>query len=67
MKFRAAARCGEGLLVAPLAGAWIEIRRTPCRCRPFAVAPLAGAWIEIYNARYCFMSKMSRPPRGGVD
>ena len=34
-------------VVAPYAGAWIEIS-TPCRCHAHGeVAPYAGAWIEI--------------------
>ena len=37
--------------VAPLVGAWIEIRvRTPLN-RSFAVAPLVGAWIEMQDRR----------------
>ena len=35
-------------LVAPLAGAWIEIPRDATRHRTRQVAPLAGAWIEMY-------------------
>ena len=38
---------GTGMSVAPLAGAWIEIRKLTVIIRFFAVAPLAGAWIEI--------------------
>ena len=34
-------------LVAPLAGAWIEIEALRDDRRTFNVAPLAGAWIEI--------------------
>ena len=34
-------------LVAPLAGAWIEIYTTIGTKRIRNVAPLAGAWIEI--------------------
>ena len=34
-------------LVAPLAGAWIEICRLEIFGIRFDVAPLAGAWIEI--------------------
>ena len=35
-------------LVAPLAGAWIEIIKICIKIRPVpVVAPLAGAWIEI--------------------
>ncbi len=36
--------------VAPLAGAWIEIRLILVRDCPRCVAPLAGAWIEIDRA-----------------
>ena len=37
------------LIVAPFAGAWIEIQRhnTPPAIR--RVAPFAGAWIEIFS------------------
>ena len=35
------------LLVAPLAGAWIEIDWKEAENRKEDVAPLAGAWIEI--------------------
>ena len=34
-------------LVAPFAGAWIEIYRTIDRIKKLDVAPFAGAWIEI--------------------
>ncbi len=36
-------------IVAPLAGAWIEIERTERHPEQLVVAPLAGAWIEIPN------------------
>ena len=36
-------------VVAPLAGAWIEIDDLPAFGRGACVAPLAGAWIEINN------------------
>ncbi len=37
----------NGLMVAPLAGAWIETRGSRASAlNPKAVAPLAGAWIE---------------------
>ena len=36
-------------LVAPLAGAWIEIFRRREKSCEKQVAPLAGAWIEINN------------------
>ena len=34
--------------VAPLAGAWIEIRKEGKIRASLKVAPLAGAWIEIH-------------------
>ena len=33
--------------VAPLVGAWIEIRETFSKKERMIVAPLVGAWIEI--------------------
>ena len=33
--------------VAPLVGAWIEIRTSDIMLRVYDVAPLVGAWIEI--------------------
>ena len=34
-------------MVAPLAGAWIEITKLERFVKSSRVAPLAGAWIEI--------------------
>ena len=34
-------------LVAPFAGAWIEIEKTFLMLPAISVAPFAGAWIEI--------------------
>ena len=34
-------------MVAPLVGAWIEIRDLAGIFEPIEVAPLVGAWIEI--------------------
>ena len=34
-------------LVAPLVGAWIEIRKHSITLMDRLVAPLVGAWIEI--------------------
>ena len=45
-------------LVAPLAGAWIEIHLSPRSIIYPGVAPLAGAWIEIsgiFNAMFPFL------------
>ena len=39
--------CTPERFVAPLAGAWIEIRFRVKASRGIEVAPLAGAWIEI--------------------
>ena len=36
-------------IVAPLAGAWIEILAVGDKIEVPVVAPLAGAWIEIEN------------------
>ena len=35
------------MVVAPLAGAWIEITPITLNNITYTVAPLAGAWIEI--------------------
>ena len=40
----------ERSIVAPLAGAWIEIPLLSCGGIYIWVAPLAGAWIEIATA-----------------
>ena len=40
-------------VVAPLAGAWIEIVTAVCMCIIRLVAPLAGAWIEICSSEAC--------------
>ena len=46
--------------VAPLAGAWIEIKGYLHVLRPSIVAPLAGAWIEIGLAEdYLFMNDVA--------
>ena len=37
------------VIVAPLVGAWIEIRIFWRRAGLQSVAPLVGAWIEIYD------------------
>ena len=44
-------------LVAPLAGAWIEIDLLKEAQKYLEVAPLAGAWIEIkwrYSSFFCW-------------
>ena len=50
LKFALLAEFTETRFVAPLAGAWIEIRYvTEGTFDAYSVAPLAGAWIEISN------------------
>ena len=54
------------LLVAPFAGAWIEIEYfDELGCRDF-VAPFAGAWIEIYyfNMYGSTVQSLRSPERG---
>ena len=50
-------------IVAPFAGAWIEIslRRVSSACS--AVAPFAGAWIEIQEKYRYGPSRASLPSR----
>ena len=54
-------------VVAPFAGAWIEIIQLYLGHGRVLVAPFAGAWIEIYGnwteAQVC----RSRSLRGSVD
>ena len=56
-----------GVTVAPLAGAWIEIKRYFCLISGYFVAPLAGAWIEIGRGIGLVGSCCCRSPRGSVD
>ena len=39
------------MLVAPFAGAWIEILMKRVRLTKEIVAPFAGAWIEMYSIK----------------
>ena len=55
------------IIVAPLAGAWIEIDIKEWIARREGVAPLAGAWIEILCNMFPGRSNKSRSPRGSVD
>ena len=52
------------LLVAPLAGAWIEMRCNIARFCACIVAPLAGAWIEISAFRGSRLSIAVAPLAG---
>ena len=49
--------------VAPLAGAWIEIRYCCSEFKERSVAPLAGAWIEMTNEEDAETVKRSLPSR----
>ena len=52
------------LNVAPLAGAWIEIKEDECMDKYLAVvAPLAGAWIEIVTLIPSSSTSKSLPSR----
>ena len=51
-------------LVAPYAGAWIEIlARTPTKDRSL-VAPYAGAWIEMFQYSICWSYCLVAPYAG---
>ena len=52
-------------VVAPFAGAWIEIIYPPMIVSdPLCVAPFAGAWIEIKNvSAWCCTQRPSLPSR----
>ena len=49
----------EGIKVAPLVGAWIEILAIQLFRRCNLVAPLVGAWIEIATVREFKYSSVS--------
>ena len=44
-------------MVAPFAGAWIEISTSFANCHAHSVAPFAGAWIEIIISISFFCSR----------
>ena len=54
-------------IVAPLAGAWIEIMLKDPKRETIDVAPLAGAWIEITLGGVKVGKGLSRSTRGSVD
>ena len=54
-------------MVAPLAGAWIEISQSWILVFVNVVAPLAGAWIEIRTSDKRRTIFICRSPRGSVD
>ena len=53
-------------VVAPLAGAWIEIGASAEDFREVMVAPLAGAWIEMKTAWPVSRSPWWSPPSRGA-
>ena len=58
----------HGVVVAPHAGAWIEMAGKPLTVWTLAeVAPHAGAWIEISKDPIEVWKKRGRTPRGCVD
>ena len=54
-------------VVAPYAGAWIEICGKQTQGDTRGVAPYAGAWIEITAARPYLQVPVRRALRGRVD
>ena len=50
-------------LVAPHAGAWIEMAMRRCAKKWRKVAPHAGEWIEMRNRAHALMYAWSRPTR----
>ena len=47
--------------VAPLVGAWIEIKIVKIPQKWELVAPLVGAWIEMYELNFAFTKLLSLP------
>ena len=54
-------------MVAPFAGAWIEIGIMLAIISYLLVAPFAGAWIEILLCGALLLSYKGRSLRGSVD
>ena len=50
-------------IVAPFAGAWIEIVNKQAIFKIIQVAPFAGAWIEISVVNQGYSGNMSLPSR----
>ena len=55
------------IVVAPLAGAWIEMSIQISFDGLMSVAPLAGAWIEMLAGIASAPKVACRSPRGSVD
>ena len=51
-------------MVAPFAGAWIEISDLDQRSTAACVAPFAGAWIEISNGHWLVVGTKVAPFAG---
>ena len=54
-------------VVAPFAGAWIEISASTMPSASAIVAPFAGAWIEILIDVCQVLTESSRSVRRSVD
>ena len=54
-------------VVAPFAGAWIEIAQSPAFSSADKVAPFAEAWIEMNSIWRKREMHLSRSLRGSVD
>ena len=65
MKFQRPPDPGDQRVVAPLAGAWIEIRLEVNQVRIKEVAPLAGAWIEMFYRKAKRAARGWSPPSRG--
>ena len=63
LKYRWHIRRAECVLVAPYAGAWIEMAKSFMRQKLLMVAPYAGAWIEITAQGAACVGAASHPTR----
>ena len=64
LKFNSLPNCILCEVVAPLAGAWIEMTTAFNEPSDFAVAPLAGAWIEMITCKDHYINVMVAPLAG---
>ena len=67
MKFTAEVGQVAADIVAPFAGAWIEIRSAAASSPGDRVAPFAGAWIEMRMVQSGVERVERRSLRGSVD
>ena len=63
LKYQCFCRLQLDQIVAPLAGAWIEMRNPSLAGMRTGVAPLAGAWIEIHKQILVRAGYLSLPSR----